>query len=55
MATAGFFLFRIFDIIKLPGAREMDRRDDFIGVMFDDVISGVYAAICVAVAVAIFQ
>lgn len=45
MAIGGFFLFRIFDIIKLPGARQMDRREDLIGVMFDDIISGLYAAL----------
>lgn len=48
MAVGGFFLFRFFDIVKPPGARYMDRREDFIGVMFDDIVSGVYASACLA-------
>ncbi|MEJ5300034.1 MAG: phosphatidylglycerophosphatase A [Thermodesulforhabdaceae bacterium] len=49
MAVGGFLLFRFFDIIKPPGARYMDRRGDFIGVMLDDIVSGVYAAVSLAV------
>jgi len=48
VAMGGFFLFRLFDVVKPPGARYMDRREDFIGVMFDDIISGVYASACLA-------
>lgn len=46
MITVGFLLFRLFDVVKLPGARQLDKRSDFVGVMGDDLISGVYATIC---------
>lgn len=46
MITLGFLLFRLFDILKLPGARHLDKRNDFVGVMGDDLISGLYATIC---------
>ena len=45
LATAGFFVFRVFDIIKLPGARYIDRNwHGAWGVLLDDIVSGVYAA-----------
>lgn len=44
IATAGFFIFRIFDIIKLPIARYIDRNwHNAWGVLLDDVVSGIYA------------
>lgn len=40
----GFFLFRFFDIFKLPPASTVDRRlKNGWGVMLDDVFAGVYA------------
>lgn len=53
IATGGFLLFRIFDILKPPGARQFNSRDDFIGVMGDDVISGLYAVIFLRIFVGI--
>ena len=42
---AGFLLFRIFDIIKLPVARYIDRNwHNAWGVVLDDVVSALYAA-----------
>lgn len=44
LAVAGFFAFRIFDILKPPGASWLDKRyPSFVGVMGDDVVSGLYA------------
>lgn len=44
--AAGFLLFRIFDIIKLPGARYIDRNwHNAWGVVLDDVVSALYAAV----------
>jgi phosphatidylglycerophosphatase A len=40
-----FVLFRIFDIVKVPPARYFDRMKNASGVMMDDVIAGIYAAI----------
>ena len=40
----GFFLFRFFDIVKIPPARFFDRRmKNGFGVVLDDVAAGVYA------------
>jgi phosphatidylglycerophosphatase A len=42
---AAFFLFRLFDIVKLGPVRWADERDDALGVMLDDVIAGVFAGL----------
>ncbi|WP_338548176.1 phosphatidylglycerophosphatase A family protein [Roseovarius phycicola] len=42
---AAFILFRFFDITKLGPIGWADRRNDALGVMLDDVIAGVFAAI----------
>lgn len=48
--VAGFFLFRIFDIIKPPPARWFDRNlKNGYGVVLDDVAAGIYAWICLFV------
>jgi phosphatidylglycerophosphatase A len=45
LVTAGFLIFRIFDIIKLPVARYIDRHwHNAWGVLLDDVVSGIYAS-----------
>jgi phosphatidylglycerophosphatase A len=49
-----FVLFRLFDITKLGPIGVLDRRHDAWGVMGDDWIAGVFAAICVAVILFIF-
>jgi phosphatidylglycerophosphatase A len=38
-----FFLFRLFDIVKPPPARGMEKLKGGWGVTLDDVIAGVYA------------
>ena len=51
---AGFFLFRIFDIIKPPPARQMERRlQGGWGVVMDDVVAGVMANIVLRIWVAL--
>ena len=42
---AAFALFRLFDIWKPWLVGKADRRGDALGVMLDDVIAGVFAAI----------
>jgi len=42
---AAFVLFRLFDIWKPLWVGWADRRGDALGVMLDDVIAGVFAAI----------
>lgn len=46
--VAGFLLFRLFDITKPGPIGWADRRGDALGVMLDDLIAGVFAAIGVA-------
>ena len=45
--VAGFFLFRLFDIVKPPPANWFDRKlKNGYGVVLDDVAAGVYAWLC---------
>jgi len=42
----GFFLFRLFDITKVPPARYFDRQvKNGYGVVLDDVVAGIYACL----------
>jgi len=50
---AAFVLFRLFDITKPWLIGWADRRNDALGVMLDDVIAGVFAAIGVIALAAI--
>ncbi len=47
--VAAFVLFRLFDIRKPGPVGWADRRGDALGVMLDDVIAGIFAAIGVGV------
>lgn len=45
----GFLLFRVFDIIKPFPIGWLDKRiDGGFGVMVDDVLAGIYAAVCLS-------
>lgn len=49
---AGFFLFRFFDIVKPWPIRWLDERiPGGFGIMLDDVLAGIYAAICLQLVV----
>jgi phosphatidylglycerophosphatase A len=42
----GFLLFRAFDIIKIPPARQIDQKmHGAVGILLDDLVSAVYAAV----------
>ena len=41
----GFILFRIFDITKIPPARQLEKFTGAYGVMLDDVIAALYTNI----------
>ena len=44
IVSAGFLLFRILDIIKIPPARQIDRNwHGAWGILLDDIVSGLYA------------
>jgi phosphatidylglycerophosphatase A len=46
MLIAGFFLFRFFDIVKPFGIRTLQKLPDGFGILFDDIVAGIYALIC---------
>ena len=41
--VAGFFLFRLFDVVKPPPAHGSQKLRGGVGVMIDDLIAGAYA------------
>jgi phosphatidylglycerophosphatase A len=43
VAAAGFFLHRLFDTMKPPPARQLERLPEGLGVMADDWAAGAYA------------
>jgi len=45
-AIAGFFIFRFFDIAKIPPASWFDKKmKNGYGVVLDDVVAGIYGAV----------
>ncbi|HWN07794.1 MAG TPA: phosphatidylglycerophosphatase A [Pyrinomonadaceae bacterium] len=48
-----FILFRFFDIVKPYPARRLESLPGGLGIMADDLIAGVYAAVCVMLAVCV--
>jgi phosphatidylglycerophosphatase A len=51
--AGAFVLFRLFDILKLPPAHGLQRLPGGAGILIDDLIAGIHAAL-VLVAVAFF-
>lgn len=43
---AGFLLFRFFDIVKPFPARSVEKLPGGMGIVFDDLVAGVYAGLC---------
>lgn len=53
--AAAFLVFRLFDILKPPPIRAVDRRfKNGVGVMFDDLIAAFYTLLVAAVLVRLF-
>lgn len=52
---AAFALFRLFDITKIGPIGWADRMDDAMGVMLDDIIAGIFAAIGVILLAAFYH
>lgn len=42
-----FFLFRFFDIVKYPFIWRIDELDGAVGILFDDIVAGIFAAVTV--------
>ena len=49
-----FILFRFFDIVKPYPARRLEALKGGFGIMCDDLIAGVYAAVITTIIVAVF-
>ena len=45
-----FFAFRFFDVLKVPPALQAENLPGAYGIMLDDVIAGLYAGLCVVLA-----
>jgi phosphatidylglycerophosphatase A len=45
----GFFIFRIFDILKPPPARRLEKLTGSLGIMFDDIVAALYTNIILQV------
>lgn len=45
--VASFILFRFFDILKPLGIRKMENLNGGVGVMMDDILSGIYSLIII--------
>jgi phosphatidylglycerophosphatase A len=48
-----FILFRFFDIVKPYPARRLESLHGGLGIMADDIIAGIYAAIIVAIVISL--
>ncbi len=46
IAVAGFFLFRLFDILKPWPVRQLESLPTGWGILADDLMAGVYAGAC---------
>ncbi len=49
IALLGFVLFRLFDILKPSPAAELQSLQRGWGIVFDDVMAGVYANLCLQI------
>lgn len=38
----GFFIFRIFDVLKPPPARRLEKLSGAMGIMMDDIVAAIY-------------
>jgi phosphatidylglycerophosphatase A len=53
-AVAGFFLFRLFDVVKPFPAGRLEHLHGGPGIMLDDVMAGIYANLTLRVLIAWF-
>ena len=49
-AIVGFFVFRAFDILKPPPARQLEALPGGWGIVVDDVIAGIYGNLAIRLA-----
>ncbi|MFW6158451.1 MAG: phosphatidylglycerophosphatase A [Planctomycetota bacterium] len=54
VSILAFFLFRVFDVIKPPPARRLEALPAGLGIVLDDLVAGLYAALCTGVILWVF-
>ena len=54
ITVLAFFLFRAFDIVKPPPARQAERLAGGTGIMLDDIVAGIYANLSIRLILWIF-
>ncbi|MDD5173778.1 MAG: phosphatidylglycerophosphatase A [Candidatus Omnitrophota bacterium] len=55
IAILGFVLFRVFDILKPPPAKRIEKFSGAFGIMFDDIIAAIYTNFILQVICRIFH
>lgn len=53
-AIVGFFVFRVLDVIKPPPAARLENLHGGPGIMFDDLMAGVYGHIVMRAGITLF-
>lgn len=53
--AGGFFLFRLFDVLKPPPAARAERLPGGVGIVLDDLIAGAYANLALRAAELLYQ
>jgi len=48
---AGFLLFRMFDMLKIPPADRIEKCNGALGIVGDDIVAGIYANIALRIVV----
>ena len=53
-AVAGFFLFRVLDVVKPSPCRELEHLPGGWGIMCDDLMAGIYANVLLRIGLTVF-
>jgi phosphatidylglycerophosphatase A len=53
-AITGFLLFRLLDVVKPPPAARLENLHGGSGIMFDDLMAGLYAHVVMRAGIALF-
>jgi phosphatidylglycerophosphatase A len=55
IATAAFFIWRLFDIVKPYPARKLESLNGGLGIMIDDIVAGIYSLITIHLILTMFS
>lgn len=54
VTAIGFFAFRFFDILKPPPCKKLEHLKEGYGILADDLMAGIYAAIVLQICIHMF-